>query len=225
MEADVETTGRMKMKTSSTHPMILTAAGAVLVTCAVAVASMTGYLPESKADDAKAQVSEQAATADESAKATERSASAAVTQKTETKRATAASKPVYNTTPAKYESSQPTYKRAAYCGTCGQVTSVQQVQAQGEGTGMGAVAGGVTGAVIGKQFGNGSGQKAMTVIGAIGGAILGNHIEKNARATANYQVTVAFNDGTTGTYKYNTPPQWKQGDRVKVVNGQIMADL
>ncbi|NJM33308.1 MAG: glycine zipper 2TM domain-containing protein [Limnobacter sp.] len=94
-----------------------------------------------------------------------------------------------------------------------------------QGTGAGAVAGGVTGAVLGKQFGNGNGQKAMTVLGAVGGALLGNKIEKEVvRAVQRYEVSVTFEDGTTGVYSFDQDPYWQPGDKVKVVNGRITAN-
>lgn len=218
------------MKTENTHPLILGAAAAVLVTCAIAVASMTGYLPESKADgfEGKQVALEQteATTSNRSDGKNQESTidSEKVSKSVAPKTAPLPSKSNYSNT-NRYEPSRSAYQKASYCGTCGQVSQVRQVQSRGEGTGVGAVAGGVTGAVIGKQFGNGKGQKAMTVIGAIGGAILGNNIEKNVRGKIVYEVTVAFNDGSSGTFKFDTPPQWQSGDRVKVVNGHLMANL
>jgi outer membrane lipoprotein SlyB len=41
------------METNRTHPLILTAAAAVIITCGVAVASVTGLWPSSRADESK----------------------------------------------------------------------------------------------------------------------------------------------------------------------------
>src|SRR5262245_43471260 len=52
----------------------------------------------------------------------------------------------------------------ATCANCGVIDSVQAVKLKGEGTGLGAVVGGVTGAAVGNQMGKGNGRTAMTVI-------------------------------------------------------------
>lgn len=206
------------MPNNSTHPLYLTAAAAVIITCSVAVASMTGILPSTNAEQkATAEQTEAEKLAAEKAKQDELVAQAKIEQ--ETKKV--APKPAVQ----RVVSSQPTYAKAAICNSCGQVSQVRAVQKEGQGSGAGAVAGGVTGAVIGKQFGNGSGQKAMTVLGAIGGAILGNHIEKQTRTVQTYEVIVAFRDGSTGTFQFEQQPYWQPGDRVKVVNGQLTADI
>lgn len=207
------------MPNSSTHPLYLTAAAAVIITCSVAVASMTGILPSTNAEQkpAATEQTEAEKLAAEKAKQDELVAQAKIEQ--EPKKV--APKPAVQ----RVVSSQPAYTKAAICNSCGQVSQVRTVQKEGQGSGAGAVAGGVTGAVIGKQFGNGSGQKAMTVLGAIGGAILGNHIEKQTRTVPSYEVIVAFRDGTTGTFQFDQQPYWQPGDRVKVVNGRLTADI
>ena len=66
-------------------------------------------------------------------------------------------------------------------------------------SGVGAVAGGVVGGLLGHQVGGGNGKKAMTVIGAVGGGVAGHEIEKQARATTVYKVTVRMDDGSLRT--------------------------
>ncbi len=92
------------------------------------------------------------------------------------------------------------------CADCGTVEAVTPVQRQGEvngvavgGTtvGIGTVAGGVVGGLLGNQVGGGSGKTAMTVLGAAGGAFAGNQIEKNMKKVTVYQVRVRMNDGST----------------------------
>lgn len=90
-------------------------------------------------------------------------------------------------------------RRAAICTVCGVVESVDAVQKKGEGTGLGAVAGGVLGGVVGHQMGGGKGRDAMTVLGAVGGGLAGNEVEKRQRATTSYRVKVRMEDGTTRT--------------------------
>src|SRR5690349_1702640 len=53
---------------------------------------------------------------------------------------------------------------AAKCTECGVIQSVHEVDAKGEGTGLGAVGGAVVGGVLGHQVGGGDGKKIMTVV-------------------------------------------------------------
>jgi outer membrane lipoprotein SlyB len=95
---------------------------------------------------------------------------------------------------------------AAVCAQCGVVEAVTPYQQKGEGTGVGAVGGAVVGGLLGSQVGGGSGKKAMTVIGAVGGGLAGNEIEKRQRATTLYSVKVRMEDGTLRTLTQSTAP-------------------
>ena len=86
---------------------------------------------------------------------------------------------------------------AALCTTCGVVESVNAVQQKGEATGLGAVAGGVLGGVAGHQVGGGHGKTAMTVLGAIGGGLAGNEVEKRVHSETVFDVRVRMEDGST----------------------------
>lgn len=96
--------------------------------------------------------------------------------------------------------------RAVACATCGVVESVAAVQQQGQGSGVGVVAGGVVGGLLGHQFGGGKGKTAMTVLGAVGGGLAGNEIEKRARSQTVYDVTVRMDDGSTRTFRRADAP-------------------
>ncbi|HYW56605.1 MAG TPA: glycine zipper 2TM domain-containing protein [Polaromonas sp.] len=100
----------------------------------------------------------------------------------------------------------PPAQKPIVCVDCGTVEAVTPVQRQGEvngvnvgGTtvGLGTVAGGVVGGLLGNQVGGGNGKTAMTVLGAAGGAFAGNQIEKNMKKVTVYQVRVRMNDGST----------------------------
>jgi outer membrane lipoprotein SlyB len=90
---------------------------------------------------------------------------------------------------------------AAVCASCGIVESVNTVKQKGEGTGLGAVAGGVLGGVVGHQVGGGKGKTAMTVLGAIGGGLAGNEVEKRARSETLFDVQVRMEDGSVRTFQ------------------------
>ncbi|RTL52252.1 MAG: glycine zipper 2TM domain-containing protein [Rhodocyclaceae bacterium] len=108
------------------------------------------------------------------------------------------------------------------CALCGVVESVRLVEHRGEGSGLGAVAGGVAGAVLGNQLGNGNGRTAMTLIGAGGGAYMGNEMEKNSKRSSSYQVRVLLDNGTVRTLYQHEVPSVAAGDRVKIANGIVV---
>lgn len=108
------------------------------------------------------------------------------------------------------------------CPECATIESIREVRSEGQGSGLGAVAGGVLGGLVGKQFGKGGGNKALTVAGALGGAYAGHEAEKNMRASTRYRVIVRFDDGGTQTLTLDAPPQWRGGDRVRVVDGRLL---
>lgn len=121
--------------------------------------------------------------------------------------------------PARQVASNSSRTAAAVCKTCGVVESVREVTVKGQGTGLGAIAGGVVGGAVGNQVGKGNGRKAMTVLGAIGGGFAGHEIEKHARRTTHYDVTVRMDDGSTRTIRQQSAPA--SGSRVRVEGGSL----
>eukprot|EP01034_Spumella_vulgaris_P032848 gene32848-40546_t len=59
-----------------------------------------------------------------------------------------------------------------------------------------------------------------TVAGAVGGAVVGNQVEGNMRATRSYTIKVRMEDGSLRTF-HRSAPNWQQGERVRVVKGQL----
>ena len=105
----------------------------------------------------------------------------------------------------------------------GQVQSVDRAQVRGESRGGGAVLGGVIGAVLGRQVGHGIDRDAATAIGAVGGALLGNEIEKNGSGTREvYRVVVRLDDGSTRSIDLpQQPGDVRAGDRVRLDDKRI----
>lgn len=227
------------METQRTHPLIITAAVAVILASGVGIASMTGMLPSSSAvpapqtpaaEMAQASALPAPSTPESTAAKPSTDHPASSSQSAPAQHTPAAPKPVHkapvSAKPQPSSSSQEqvaavTPKAAPVCNDCGEITAVRERKIQGEGSGAGAVAGGVTGAVIGKQFGNGNGQKAMAVLGAIGGAMAGNKIEKEIKAKTVYEVEVSLNNGDRRTFTFDQAPTWQRGDRVQIINGEI----
>lgn len=103
--------------------------------------------------------------------------------------------------------------RAAVCASCGTVEAVTAVQRQGQvngvnvgntTVGLGTVAGGVVGGLLGNQVGGGNGKTALTVLGVAGGAFAGNQIEKNMKKVTTYAVRVRMDDGSTRNVEVST---------------------
>jgi len=109
------------------------------------------------------------------------------------------------------------------CLDCGTVENFRQVEVKGDGSALGAVAGGATGALIGHQFGRGSGKDLLTIAGAVGGAFAGHEIEKNVRKKTRYEISVRMDDGSLRTLSQDAAPAWRIGDHVRVINNQIIA--
>jgi outer membrane lipoprotein SlyB len=109
------------------------------------------------------------------------------------------------------------------CTTCGVVESVRRVEKKGEGSGAGLIAGGIVGGVLGHQIGSGRGNTAATILGAGAGAYAGNQIEKNVKKKSYWVVAVRMDDGSRRSVTSGGRPAFKQGDRVKIVDGNRLA--
>ena len=103
---------------------------------------------------------------------------------------------------------------AAGCRECGVVESINAVKVQGKTNGVGAVAGGVGGALVGNQIAGGRDRTLGGVAGAIGGGLLGNAIEKHERTATVFDVNVRMEDGSHRTVRESTSPA--VGEKVRV---------
>src|SRR6185295_18838545 len=109
------------------------------------------------------------------------------------------------------------HRDAAVPSTLGSIDRIEPITQRPQGNGTGAVIGGVAGAVIGNQFGHGLGRAAMTGLGAAGGAVAGNNVERNVRKTVvGYRVHVRLDDGSTRTFERSQVGDLHVGDRVRV---------
>jgi len=103
---------------------------------------------------------------------------------------------------------------AAACHDCGVVEAVDAVKVQGQTNGLGAVAGGVGGALVGNRIAGNRNRTLGGVVGAVGGGLLGNAIEKHERTSTVYDVKVRMDDGTVRTVRESTAPA--VGEKVRV---------
>ena len=102
------------------------------------------------------------------------------------------------------------------------MTSIQTLRSEARTNGSGAVIGGVLGGVVGNQIGGGNGRTAMTVLGAIGGGLAGNEVEKRVRSETRYDVEVRMRDGTRQVLRQSQPVA--VGTRVVIEHGQLRVD-
>ena len=95
--------------------------------------------------------------------------------------------------------------QAPVCQSCGRVESVQALEEAAPATGVGAVAGGVLGAVVGNQVGKGNGRTAATLLGAVGGGYVGHKVEQRTRTHTVYEVVVRMDDGSVRRFQRAQP--------------------
>jgi outer membrane lipoprotein SlyB len=111
--------------------------------------------------------------------------------------------------------------KSNWCGNCGNIESVHAIKQRAQGSGVGAAGGAILGGLLGNQIGGGHGRQLATVAGAVGGAVVGNQVEGNMKATTSYEIRVRLDDGTLRTFHQSSQPQWRSGDRVRIVKGHL----
>ena len=103
--------------------------------------------------------------------------------------------------------------QASFCADCATVESVTAVQRQGQvngvavgnqTVGLGTIAGGLIGGLLGNQVGAGNGKTLATVAGLAGGAFAGNAIEKNLKRVTVYDVRLRMDDGSRRNIEVST---------------------
>ena len=107
------------------------------------------------------------------------------------------------------------------CADCGTITNIKEVKKKGSASGAGALTGALIGGGLGYAVGGRGHRTAGTLVGAGGGALAGNYIEKNASAGKEFRIDVRLDNGAQQTYRYDSMPNWGVGTRVRVVNGQL----
>ncbi|HYT96668.1 MAG TPA: hypothetical protein VEO36_05065 [Casimicrobiaceae bacterium] len=113
---------------------------------------------------------------------------------------------------------QPTYQvynqPVARVGT---VESIVQVDRQKYAPGAGAVTGALVGGGLGSIAGQGWGKAAAVIVGAVGGGIVGNEMQKNQTELI-WEIGIRYDDGGYGTITQAQSPGLRIGDRVRVTD-------
>ena len=235
------------------HPLLLIAALAVVLFCLVGTAAIMGWIPSSIGGNSGRQLSEAdraalAATLPPAAESTPAVPAGGADPLAQQAAGTAAPAypaqqlaqgyapapaiapaPAAEPAPVAHPKAEnkPVQVAAAdtpkWCSNCGNVESVRAIKQRAQGSGLGAAGGAVVGGLLGNQIGGGHGRQLATVAGAIGGAVVGNQVEGNMKATTTYEIRVRLDDGKLRTFHQSSQPQWRNGDRVRIVKGRLRA--
>jgi outer membrane lipoprotein SlyB len=196
----------LRMKASNRkgllYPLLVIAAIAVIIFSALGAATVAGWLPRAQSSSEKSSPQQQGAAA---TPAPERGGDYRVAGNR-----TADDRGAGNR------------DAAPVCANCGVVESIAPIEVKGHPNGLGLIAGGVTGALLGNQIGRGAGNALATIGGAAGGAFAGNEIEKHVKKSVQYKVRVRMRDGTFRTTYQSSAPAFAVGDKVKVSNGRVV---
>ena len=131
--------------------------------------------------------------------------------------------PVHHETARDYPPQQ--VAAAPVCASCGVIEGYSAVKIQGQNNGVGAVAGGLGGALVGSQIAGRHNHTLGGVVGAIGGGLLGNAIESHQRTVTEYDVRVRMADGSIRTVRQTAIPNVGQrvnveGHTLRAIDGQ-----
>jgi outer membrane lipoprotein SlyB len=217
----------MENTKSSLHPLLTAAAISVTVFSAVGVATLTGLVPHSLGSQQQNQEATPLQIPQEVVKPIE----PAITHPVPAKKAPVAqaAKPRPSAPIAYSDFGQEapiaqveTRKPVAQPGNLATIQAVREVKDPGKTTGLGPIAGGIAGAVLGDQLGGkGMTRKVVTVLGAAGGAYAGRQIEEHTRATKHWEIDLRRDDGAYETMRSDVTPPYHAGDRVRIVDGRL----
>ena len=136
--------------------------------------------------------------------------------------------PVYNAGPAYGPGPQPMTSGPVAGTEFGRISNIEYVPVgsvyRRPPNPLGAIVGGIAGAVIGNQFGSGGGRAAATVLGGVAGAGIGNAIAYNNAGVvtqAGFRITMQADNGQMRTFEVPATGDLRVGDRVRVDNGVI----
>jgi outer membrane lipoprotein SlyB len=222
------------------HPLLIAAAIAVILFCLVATAAVMGWIPSTLGGNGAAKSLTEADRLALSSKMQQQDAAGAVVTPQPYADVAPAPVPKPVTTPAPAPAVQnfvpdtppprpvaevvpakPAAPERDWCKNCGNVESIRTITTRAEGSGLGAGTGAVLGGLLGNQVGGGHGRQLATVAGAIGGAVVGNQVEGRVKATTSYEIRVRLDNGKYRTFHQNAEPGWREGDRVRIVNGGL----
>jgi len=99
----------------------------------------------------------------------------------------------------------------------GIVESIQSQTVQNTSNTVGMIGGALAGGGLGSLIGGGTGRTVATVVGAAGGAFVGNELA-NRNTTLVWQIGVRYDDGSFASIQQTAAPGLRIGDRVRVTS-------
>jgi outer membrane lipoprotein SlyB len=107
----------------------------------------------------------------------------------------------------------------------GTVLSTSPVVIEGKQTGAGQLPGAVIGGVAGSSIGEGKGQQIFTILGAVGGAVVGSMLEEQATRTQGLELTIQMDSGKTLSIvqEVDSVDAFRDGQRVRVLTQGALA--
>jgi outer membrane lipoprotein SlyB len=218
------------------HPLLIAAAIAVILFCLVATAAVMGWIPSTLGGAGSNRALSESDRLALSSKMAQQDNAAAVVPQPVAPQAYAAEParlpepaPVQqNFVPSPSPASMapvaevaPAARERNWCNNCGNIESIREITTRAQGSGLGAGAGAVLGGLLGNQVGSGHGRQLATVAGAVGGAVVGNQVEGNMKANHSYEIRVRLDNGKYRTFHQQNAPGWRDGDRVRIVDGGL----
>ncbi|MCE9660389.1 MAG: glycine zipper 2TM domain-containing protein [Burkholderiales bacterium] len=104
--------------------------------------------------------------------------------------------------------------RLAACNDCAVVEAIRAVEVPSGPAALGAIAGGIAGAVFGDKIGKEHERHVTRVLGAIGGALVGHQIERSARTR--YDASLRLPNGALQVRRYASPPPFHVGETIRL---------
>ncbi len=103
----------------------------------------------------------------------------------------------------------------------GTVVATRKVQIEGSQSGVGTVGGAAVGAIAGSAIGGGRGSAIASVLGGIGGLILGSKMEEGVTQTEGQELTIKLETGNTIAIVQAAGEQpFQVGERVRVLSSR-----
>ncbi|BAU46801.1 membrane protein [Sulfurifustis variabilis] len=116
-----------------------------------------------------------------------------------------------------YERSQ---ARTAYDVQMGIVEHIREVQIEGTKSGVGAVAGGAAGSVVGREAGSSPvGRAVGGIAGAVIGGVAGAAAEEGVTRQKGYEITVKLDSGRLLAVVQAADEEFRVGERVRIIQG------
>lgn len=114
-----------------------------------------------------------------------------------------------------YQSYQTQTEQSVRTGT---VESVRNVTIANPQTGVGTMTGAALGGIGGSYAGEGRGQAAMAILGALAGGLIGQRAEQGANKRDALELTVRLDDGEVRAITQEADETFRPGERVRLVS-------